>query len=539
MADPSTSATQEPQARWPAWCEIALIVIVFYLHAGWLAPDINEPHYLSKARHYWDPTWCQNDFFCNTADAHQVFYWTFGWVTRWLSLAATAWVGRVLVWTLIACGWYRLSTALVAAPLVSVLSAALFVMFNDHCQMAGEWVVGGIEAKGFSYALVFGGLGEMLRNRWTRGWLLLGAATAFHVLVGGWALVAAAIMWAAAARERPPLRQTLLAGLGALALAAPGLWPVLRLAGSVPSEMMGNAYKIYVFDRLDHHLVFRSFLTLAPGQPLWSLPIVHFGLLLIGWLALLAFGPNNRPLRRLAWFVAGSLGIAAVGALIDLSLSSNQLLAAQLLRFYWFRLADAMLPAGVALASVNLIHALRLQRRWQGTALLCAALLAVAVHLGDIVAFRWEYPSPRAFWNTEIEPRDWWDICAWISENTPEDAVFLTPASATTFRWYTNRSEVVNKKDVPQDPAGLLAWNQRLADLHQLPAEEGVPIQWRGTLANLGAEQLIELGHKYGADYVLTSTSPQLPLKKVSPPNAGYAVYKLPPAKNAQPSNSP
>src|SRR5437773_1766592 len=80
--------------------EVLLIFAVFFLHGAWPVPDVNEPHYLSKAKHYWDSSWCANDFFVNTADAHQVFYWTFGWLTRFLSLDAVAWVGRLFTWGL-------------------------------------------------------------------------------------------------------------------------------------------------------------------------------------------------------------------------------------------------------------------------------------------------------------------------------------------------------------------------------------------------------------------------------------------------------
>ena len=69
--------------------------------------------------------------------------------------------------------------------------------------MAGEWVIGGVEAKGFAYVLVFLGLEALAANRWNRVWLLLGAASAFHVLVGGWAAVAAGLAWLLTGSDRP------------------------------------------------------------------------------------------------------------------------------------------------------------------------------------------------------------------------------------------------------------------------------------------------------------------------------------------------
>ena len=36
--------------------------------------------------------------------------------------------------------------------------------------MAGEWVVGGVEAKGFAFALVFFALESGVRERWRTAW---------------------------------------------------------------------------------------------------------------------------------------------------------------------------------------------------------------------------------------------------------------------------------------------------------------------------------------------------------------------------------
>ena len=171
--------------RWRAAVEVTLIFLVFFIHAGWPAPDVNEPHYLGKAKHFWDAGWAPRDFFLGTADAHWFFYFAFGWLTRFLPLAAVAWCGRILTWALLAWAWQRLSAALVDRWLYGVLSAALFVALNDRLHMAGEWVVGGVEAKGFAYVFVLLGIEAILRDRWGRGLVLLGAASAFHVIVGG------------------------------------------------------------------------------------------------------------------------------------------------------------------------------------------------------------------------------------------------------------------------------------------------------------------------------------------------------------------
>ena len=72
------------------------------------APAVNEPHYLCRLRHYWDPSYCQGDLFLDSPDAHFTVVWLFGWLTQVLSLEATAWAGRLFSWALISAGWTRL-----------------------------------------------------------------------------------------------------------------------------------------------------------------------------------------------------------------------------------------------------------------------------------------------------------------------------------------------------------------------------------------------------------------------------------------------
>ena len=194
----------------------ALIFAIFFLHGAWPTPDVNENGYLCKAQHYWNPQAFEHDFFCNTGDAHAVYYWAFGWVTNLgLSLDAAAWVRRVVTWLFLAIAWRGLSYSLIPPPWLAVLSAELLVMLTEQAHMAGEWIVGGIEAKGFAWALCCGRY-----KLWSVGggiWLvLIGAATSLHVVVGGWAAVLTALVWLALPRDRISLTSILPGIVGAI-----------------------------------------------------------------------------------------------------------------------------------------------------------------------------------------------------------------------------------------------------------------------------------------------------------------------------------
>ena len=240
----------------PRLLEVVVVFGAFFLFAAWPVPEPNEPHYLGKAKHYWNPAWIEHDFFLDSADSHWVFYATTGWLSRWVPLPVFAWVGRVATWALLAFGWCRLSWALLPRAGAPVLSALLFLALNENFHMAGEWVVGGFEAKGLAYALVFAALAELAHGRWNTTWILLGAASALHVLVGGWSAIAVGICWLASRADRPSLL-SMAPGLAmGLMLSLPGLVPALRLTVGADPDVVREANRIYVYGRLPHHLWF-------------------------------------------------------------------------------------------------------------------------------------------------------------------------------------------------------------------------------------------------------------------------------------------
>ncbi len=494
-----------------------MVFLVFFIQGAWPVPDVNEPHYLGKTIHFWNPDWVGDDFFLDSADTHGVFYFTFGWLSLWLSPVALAWVGRIVSWALLAWSWQRLSFALLPRRWWSILSAALMVALIENCHMAGEWIVGGVEAKGFAFVFVFLGMEALVRNRWNRAWLLLGAAAMFHVLVGGWAVVAAGFAWLTQGGDRPKLHRMLPGLIGGFMLSLPSLLPSLWLTGGVDPQTVDKACQIYVFERLAHHL--------APG----TLPtefVLRFAFLVVVWAVLCLMTPATRRGRRLRGFVTGALGIAVVGLIVGLVTADNRPLAARLLRLYWFRLADVAVPIGVALGGTSLIvRALRLQPalgiRW-----LVVALLVAGVHLGGLAKERVVPRVPRADFR-RVHYGNWYRACDWISqpENIPPGARFLTPRLVQTFKWYTGHGEVVTWKDIPQDADSIVKWWDCMEEIHGT-GRQWPNRRWHRSLADLGPSRLEHLGRKYGADYVLTLAKPPLPLEVVYK-NRTYAVYRL------------
>lgn len=501
--------------RWAA-LEAALIVGLFAIEAGWPPPDVNEPHYLAKARHFWDPGWIQGDFFLDSDDTHLVFYVTCGWLAKLLPLPAASWCGRFAAWTLLAAGWWRLSRAIVPRPGWAVFSAACFVILSHWTTMAGEWAIGGFEAKPIAYGLVLLALGEVVRAKWNVAWILLGAASAMHVLVGGWTAIAAAGAWFAAARRRPSLR-SMLPGLviGGL-LALPGLVPALLLARGATPEIAAEANRIYVFERLPHHL--------WPGAfPVLS--IERHALAFCVWVALWIFARPSAAMASVERVVAIALVESALGLALAGLLAAEPSLAAGVLRFYWFRLGDVMLPVGLALLITGTMKDW-LETREASRRLVPAALAALLACYYAPLALDHLRPQipPADARGKVIDHADWEAACAWAREHTPAAARFLTPRSAGSFRWYAQRAEVVSWKDIPQKADQIVAWWRRINEVHGTgwaPPER----QFFRSLAEEGEARLVRLGQALDAAYVLTSCDPPLVLPLVYKNNS-YAIYR-------------
>jgi hypothetical protein len=517
------STETPPSRRWFATLEIALVLAVFVLQSGWPAPDVNEPHYLGKAKHFWDPEWAKGDFFFESADTHRVFYLACGWITQWLSLCQFAWVGRLATWLLLAVAWQRLCQAMAGRTGWAAPSAVVFLAFNVGCQLAGEWVVGGFEAKGLAYALVFAALTALVRNRWNAALVLLGGASALHVLVGGWSAIATGICWIVSS-DRPPLRRLLPGMVCGAVLALLGIVPALELNWGAEPQIVAAANEIYVFQRLPHHLVPESFR--------WPF-LVRYLLMLLVWLMVNRTRTQNAGLQRLRSMVIASLIIALTGfALSRLTLNHPEARAA-ILRYYWFRLADVMLPVGIAMSVVTGLVTQepksnpgvpRQNPKFIAWLAVCAALFAYAHD--DYAAWNFFRNIPRGDKSGKVlDHDDWREICQWTATKTPADALAITPRMAQTFTWYAGRGQVVSWKDLPQDAVAVVRWWERLEDIYGTPHPE-FQRRWRESLNELPPKRLRELGRRYGAGYLLVEAEPPLDLPELYR-NKSYAVYRL------------
>lgn len=526
MSAPASPATPDEEERSHAQLAVvtALVFASMFAYSVIRAPvpNVNEPHYLCKAKHYWNPDWCAGDFFLESSNPHQFFYQVVGWPTLWLSLETTTWLGRILALGLLAVGWTALVSRLRLGAWEPLWSLWLYMFLVAAGNFSGEWVIGGVESKVFAYGLVLLAGAFALEGSWNKGAVAAGLAVAFHPLVGVWSLIAAlmsAILVAlrgrsgvSTTRGGPWIKPALLPLLLLFVCALPGLLPALSIVGQGAPE----ADRVQVYERLAHHLDPMAF---PVEDYIWA------GVLVACWLVCRDWRAGNSRMTAFEWFVAASLLIAVVGLLVGWGprppeqMPFYQLRTA-LLKFYPFRLFDAVLPVVAAITVVgraqSLLESTKVLRGWRqrrgwviwaasGAALL-AALMLPAVDRN---------PS-------RLKPdhlTDWIEACRWIESRTPADALFVTPQASWAFKWYAQRPEFFSYKDCPQDAEAILEWKRR----HEFLRE------WRGSRSTrfFTRREVDELREQTGATYMVAVRWKRFPLERLFE-NGTFAVYRLP-----------
>ncbi len=548
---------------------------VIFLLVGDAAPGINESHYLVKAKHAWDGAFAPGDIFLESTNAHGLFGFVAGAMSIFFTLETVAWLGRLAAWGIAAWAWIKLMQSMAIPTMLSPLLLAGWHLAVTWGNWAGEWAVGGFEAKSLAYPLVIASLAVCICGRWSIGWILLGAATALHCLAGGWAALSIGLVWCLFYKLEAPLRQQFPAIILACAIALIGIVPA---ASGLTGHAAQGPAQIHTFMRLAHHLSPQLFTLerhLAGAFTLGMLVVVTgvfrcwFSDRLFlskldhrhnSFLTMYDDFPQRRRgilmLLQIAWV---AVGVATIGIIIDVIIAPGfPAFSASLLRFYWFRWFDIIVPLTwvISLWSVGLgiqasYNSSTEQRRDLDIISLGAGPLIVLGLLSLTLSARFYYhrvsdsipPADRRLFaptpNLDTIDRhrvffDWLAVCNWINNNTPPDSLWLTPRYQQTFKWYAGRAEIYSWKDVPQDNRSVLEWYDRSRTCAQ-------PRDAQGRVRDWTAEELRRLSSRYGFRWVLIDRrfqrSPPL-LKLVFPAhdaqsgvsviNSTYAVFYIP-----------
>lgn len=108
------------------------------------------------------------------------------------------------------------------------------------------------------------------------------------------------------------------------------------------------------------------------------------------------------------------------------------------------------------------------------------------------------------------------EIAQYVKDNTPTDAIFLTPPKFAEFRYMADRAIVVDFVAFAFQDEAMLEWYNRVVDCYGIPLLFGFSniAEFNRNYRDKTDEELTALAEKYGADYLIlfNSDKTQLPI---------------------------
>ena len=373
----------------------------------------------------------------------------------------------------------------------------------------------------FAHSFVLLALALLIRERYRWAAFAVGLAVLFHLQIG----VIATLM---------------VAPFYAVKLKSFGIREIARLA---------LCYLIPAFVAVIHLMEMMQRGLLRPASQIWSLPYYidfrhphHFELMSAAhglWVgghvvAMLAIWfwlkrRDEEAARSIGVFVGASLMLVlmAIVHFADYYLVKHDRIA----NLQMIRLSPLITVLG-SLSLILLVNRLarRSGKRWIARAA-TAGLIAIPAGYG---VYRAMQPEPGFYLGVRHysdEPSHWVEMCNWIAENGPRDAVYLTPPAQVGFTALTHRSNVVEFKINPDGALHMAEWFERLNDLSggKLANDRGLKNRkpLNKAYGQLSAEQLIAAGKKYNARYAVVPKESKVDFETLHE-NEGMRLVRLP-----------
>ncbi|HHP7231838.1 MAG TPA: DUF6798 domain-containing protein [Xenococcaceae cyanobacterium] len=515
----------------------------------------NEVDVLPLARQFVDPSWIAKDWYLNLDTNYRyLFQIIFGFLSVHLGFLVTSIIGRLVCYALVAWGIVLLGQKL-GLNSVYLLLVTVVITYQGSWQgaIAGEWFVGGLEAKAVAYGLILIAIPLMLSRSYILMSLLLGLATSFHVLVGGWALVTTVGWLAFRPQERllklgKKIWLLLLIYLAASAFALPAILHQLATA-SLPGNISPSF--IYVFLRLPHHLN-----PFAWHPLLWLKFGIYFGL----WIICIISLQQNAKVQGWNLETSARFELAEFTFIALIPFFAGMAIAffdvqGEWLQYYPFRFGDIMLPLTTCLLVACNLQSLfsrssskmrRFMAQYLGlqkhklhfllVALLgCILFTQISLFTQRAIAYQ-DFPAQQQ----DVTPQ-WKLMSDWIHDHTAKEAIIIShPWQLANFTWMTERATIVKLKLFPQTSQSIVEYYERLNDLSagalaniyfgeaELNQRKTVKAISAG-FSHLNTAQVRQLMMKYQANYFLTDESHHLdlPIIHVQTP---YILYGNPDA---------
>jgi hypothetical protein len=547
----------------------ALATTVSIVFVGYYSGTFDQAIHIPFLKKYADPALYPNDPFFDMRFIHYSYFWfPFIWIYRLGVLEPTMFVVHVLVTYATFWALWELSRTLFHNPLASFLTILAFTL--PHAGFAGFTLLEfSLLNRTFVLPFLLIALNLYLRERRIPAFLMLGLLYNLHVVSVNFVL--AMVLFDSVLRLRHGGWRNLVIGMPVFVVAA---LPVLiwRLTSGQPVRgvdwdwflLLANSYFFHLF------YLFGPFLPVV---------FVALGGLATAGIFIVTRRATPAPVynQRMTHFVLAALLVVLTQLVASIVYPALIIVQAQIMRAGVFVMIFAYLSMAHFLAvryqegklrgvdfglltgalvfspSPLILVVVAAIRRWLRPAALSRGVQVVALPVMFIALSTYLYRID--LWRPGVAlspaPSPWVDVQTWARDNTPLDAVFVTPPHLWWFydpewRVISERSTVVTLSELLEvafDPSYVPRWRERFAAL-----APGAEERLRGDVFtnnqvtaeafySLSSDDLYRAARRFGASYLVVE-KPHLHGFPVVYQNDAFVVYRLyPQPAGAAPSS--
>ncbi len=509
---------------------LMILILLTVLGLKYFLPafQVNEAGKLISVRQLVEPDFLSHDWAVAKSHGDNTFDFAFAVTVAplWLFLRNMMWaamVARVLFWVAFLLILAKLGRRLEFEPYVVLIGTAGWILLKQ-CLGTSEWILGGIEPKCFSYALLLLALCAIFDKAMLKAGIYCGLAISFHVLVGFWGTLALGIASLMAWRD-----------FGWRRILTFGLIPVVI---NLPLVIITHRYYAMGTDA-DRELAAK--IGVLIDDPMHIDPDYFHGAALFSILVVMTAG-SVWLFRKIvpafeARVISGFLVVLTLE--FGVGLIASQLHSYRFLLSFPFRVADVLvliffLLALTCCAGRRMLAwcdrdaGKRMPLRWKNAVCIALSMIFLGTY-----AFNIKKPVEdfAKIWQSRLDRKNdkWREMTEWIRNQTPQNAVFLSPPWLNIFWIDAERAQVVNFKRAPHNYQ-MIEWRHRLEIVNRGPITARsyhIMDELKRNYPNLSLHEIEAIRDRYGASYYLTVVErPDLSAMLVHG-NGEYFLYRL------------
>jgi hypothetical protein len=425
-----------------------LIVLIFFFK--FYIGD-NEADVIPYAKSVYDGNWLKNDWYLNLKIPYRyLFSYIIGFFVNNFGFIETIIVGRIISYILIAISLIVLIKSLKTKSYILLFYLTLIFFFDrfPHGIGAGEWMVGDLESKVFSYAFTILSLSSFIDAKYKKGLFFAGLSLSFHLLVGIYNLFCLIPILIYYQRMSNDFIRKMFKILPVFIVA--GIWGIYGIIYQfffIEEDISNLGWNIYINIRVPHHTI-PSFFPLKT----W---IIYAALISINLTFFLK--STKKELKLLSSYALFSAIISMIGLAVLLLPVSNTNL-----KYYFFRFGDIMLPLITLLIITSYAVEYKKTNYPNRKYILNSAILAIIIliMIPRINQFLAEFNTMgRQF---KVSKSNDSLMVNWVKNNLEKDKVLITQPDDKFIYINYDRPMFVSWKHTPQNSKDIVEWYNRL-----------------------------------------------------------------------------